>query len=389
MVFFFLMIRRPPRSTLFPYTTLFRSGGEISASTEKDKIGSVFADQAVPVFVDKIGEGKIGSDYGALPVDPIESKVDSKLSFSVDSIRYGNDIVPTGSYIKIDETTYRVADEGKLYNIGTGKSFEVEDGKELTEGNLQKSDAGATIDGKPAAEAKEGITAKGLNEFLLNRLNMQKKIDDLNAFFNLPENAHLKDKWEKFRKDVLKNEKQIIELAQKAQKAFIEKRAKDYAFKKVQYELAYKLLSETLGKWAYDMIEQKCEDDWVASSPETEEPLNVNPGVKKTPISSQPQNPMCEQIPDHSLTAQARRIPSGGDYRYHYSFSVVNCDLDMKYKVILRGVGVERIAKQQVISAGVATTIMDTIYDSNLYTQICWDFTKSGYTGAECFPIVG
>src|SRR6476661_9433522 len=25
MVFFFLMIRRPPRSTLFPYTTLFRS----------------------------------------------------------------------------------------------------------------------------------------------------------------------------------------------------------------------------------------------------------------------------------------------------------------------------------------------------------------------------
>src|SRR5215203_453426 len=27
-VFFFLMIRRPPRSTLFPYTTLFRSPGE-------------------------------------------------------------------------------------------------------------------------------------------------------------------------------------------------------------------------------------------------------------------------------------------------------------------------------------------------------------------------
>src|SRR5689334_25438993 len=26
--FFFLMIRRPPRSTLFPYTTLFRSRGQ-------------------------------------------------------------------------------------------------------------------------------------------------------------------------------------------------------------------------------------------------------------------------------------------------------------------------------------------------------------------------
>src|SRR3712207_7145416 len=27
--FFFLMIRRPPRSTLFPYTTLFRSRGRV------------------------------------------------------------------------------------------------------------------------------------------------------------------------------------------------------------------------------------------------------------------------------------------------------------------------------------------------------------------------
>src|SRR2546429_9635878 len=27
LYFFFLMIRRPPRSTLFPYTTLFRSDG--------------------------------------------------------------------------------------------------------------------------------------------------------------------------------------------------------------------------------------------------------------------------------------------------------------------------------------------------------------------------
>src|SRR3712207_7918153 len=28
-VYFFLMIRRPPRSTLFPYTTLFRSAGSV------------------------------------------------------------------------------------------------------------------------------------------------------------------------------------------------------------------------------------------------------------------------------------------------------------------------------------------------------------------------
>src|ERR1051326_9449523 len=29
-LFFFLMIRRPPRSTLFPYTTLFRSGNDFN-----------------------------------------------------------------------------------------------------------------------------------------------------------------------------------------------------------------------------------------------------------------------------------------------------------------------------------------------------------------------
>src|SRR5690349_22133371 len=35
--FFFLMLRRPPRSTLFPYTTLFRSpGAEVSASGEQE-----------------------------------------------------------------------------------------------------------------------------------------------------------------------------------------------------------------------------------------------------------------------------------------------------------------------------------------------------------------
>src|SRR6202012_6265802 len=37
--FFFLMIRRPPRSTLFPYTTLFRSvssGGMLAAKLDVD-----------------------------------------------------------------------------------------------------------------------------------------------------------------------------------------------------------------------------------------------------------------------------------------------------------------------------------------------------------------
>src|SRR2546430_15069313 len=41
--FFFLMIRRPPRSTLFPYTTLFRSfaGGNRGADFQPDGMNDV------------------------------------------------------------------------------------------------------------------------------------------------------------------------------------------------------------------------------------------------------------------------------------------------------------------------------------------------------------
>src|SRR5688572_31626977 len=36
-LFFFLMIRRPPRSTLFPYTTLFRSLGKCAAPSRRKR----------------------------------------------------------------------------------------------------------------------------------------------------------------------------------------------------------------------------------------------------------------------------------------------------------------------------------------------------------------
>src|SRR5690554_7364349 len=43
-MFFFLMIRRPPRSTLFPYTTLFRSpGGQAADEGVALPVGEEFA----------------------------------------------------------------------------------------------------------------------------------------------------------------------------------------------------------------------------------------------------------------------------------------------------------------------------------------------------------
>src|SRR5687768_18190406 len=52
LLFFFLMIRRPPRSTLFPYTTLFRSGrgftrfrGSLALENPVSEIGSTLNPQ--------------------------------------------------------------------------------------------------------------------------------------------------------------------------------------------------------------------------------------------------------------------------------------------------------------------------------------------------------
>src|SRR2546422_11690967 len=39
-IFFFLMIRRPPRSTLFPYTTLFRSPATQSCPDDAGKLSA-------------------------------------------------------------------------------------------------------------------------------------------------------------------------------------------------------------------------------------------------------------------------------------------------------------------------------------------------------------
>src|SRR3712207_3615883 len=46
-MFFFLMIRRPPRSTLFPYTTLFRSNHDRKASSYNSY---TFGDPATPMM---------------------------------------------------------------------------------------------------------------------------------------------------------------------------------------------------------------------------------------------------------------------------------------------------------------------------------------------------
>src|SRR5258706_13530934 len=76
LLFFFLMIRRPPRSTLFPYTTLFRSPCKailMSPSPRKTTILHVEDDRSlqnlVRIALESIGGGAHGVAADALQRD--------------------------------------------------------------------------------------------------------------------------------------------------------------------------------------------------------------------------------------------------------------------------------------------------------------------------------
>src|SRR3712207_7041056 len=60
--FFFLMIRRPPRSTLFPYTTLFRSLYDLGFSIVATR-GTARAIRSLGVPVERINKINEGSPH--------------------------------------------------------------------------------------------------------------------------------------------------------------------------------------------------------------------------------------------------------------------------------------------------------------------------------------
>src|SRR2546429_3707279 len=64
--FFFLMIRRPPRSTLFPYTTLFRSGRDPStdlAVLKCPEAGAASAERGDAAAIDRKST-RLNSSHG-------------------------------------------------------------------------------------------------------------------------------------------------------------------------------------------------------------------------------------------------------------------------------------------------------------------------------------
>src|SRR3712207_7630065 len=81
-IFFFLMIRRPPRSTLFPYTTLFRSkvmGFWLQLGLDGFRV------DAVPFFLETLG-----AEEGTFPQphDYLRDRKSTRLNSSHANISY-------------------------------------------------------------------------------------------------------------------------------------------------------------------------------------------------------------------------------------------------------------------------------------------------------------
>src|SRR3712207_7233840 len=66
LFFFFLMIRRPPRSTLFPYTTLFRSVALVAGRAGRA------GGSGVALLTLRAGRAR-GSGVALLALDPLDS----------------------------------------------------------------------------------------------------------------------------------------------------------------------------------------------------------------------------------------------------------------------------------------------------------------------------
>src|SRR5690242_20943494 len=83
--FFFLMIRRPPRSTLFPYTTLFRSHSTVGAEARRD-------DVCVAVGADGLGKAHVRRLFEQRMVQQVpdidEDRKSTRLNSSHMSISY-------------------------------------------------------------------------------------------------------------------------------------------------------------------------------------------------------------------------------------------------------------------------------------------------------------
>src|SRR3712207_8868196 len=89
IVFFFLMIRRPPRSTLFPYTTLFRSAATWAEQRHIREVMAALQGYGISTSLAVRIYKKFGDDSGrVISKEPYRDRKSTRLNSSHANISY-------------------------------------------------------------------------------------------------------------------------------------------------------------------------------------------------------------------------------------------------------------------------------------------------------------
>src|SRR5439155_11845552 len=73
----FLLIRQPPRSTLFPYTTLFRSSEEVNRLASASSLNSIWSSKARGADM-RTDAGRVQQALDGGRVEPVQACTDRK-----------------------------------------------------------------------------------------------------------------------------------------------------------------------------------------------------------------------------------------------------------------------------------------------------------------------
>ena len=172
----------------------------------------------------------------------------------------------------------------------------------------------------------------------------------------------------------LRNEQQGLQQKQKDYGDIIQKIQWELNKQHAAYELTWRLLDFALEEFAFEYIDEMCQEDWEASEPATP-PIDTSTG---NPGSGGPGASTCE---DHSFTAQLRI--DGEDHRVTYTIAA--CYEMIAYDVVLKGTGMPDyavadgyVAADQVVSDDVI------IVSPSAYDEVCIESIGELF----CFPAV-
>src|SRR5256885_7216267 len=105
LFFFFLMIRRPPRSTLFPYTTLFRSYAEFGAGYSRLSIDrlrrSIAIIKLLAAQFERVFQNRISQTRSEEHTSELQSPCNLVCRLLLEQKKFSLDYAPLNAFMKV------------------------------------------------------------------------------------------------------------------------------------------------------------------------------------------------------------------------------------------------------------------------------------------------